>query len=56
MGQLPLQRYLDEFMFRFNRRHSPQAAFQTILGLASKVPPRTYEQVYAGEPAEPLPF
>jgi transposase-like protein len=51
-----LQRYLDEFAFRFNRRHSPQAAFQTILGIAAKVPPRTYEQVYAGEPAEPLPF
>ena len=51
-----LQMYLDEFTFRFNRRRTPQAAFQTILGLAANVPPRTYEQVYAGEPAEPLPF
>lgn len=51
-----LQQYLDEFTFRFNRRHTPQAAFQTILGIAAKTPPRTYEQVYAGEPAEPLPF
>ncbi|MCG3134358.1 MAG: IS1595 family transposase ISEba1 [Planctomycetes bacterium] len=51
-----LQRYLDEFTFRFNRRHSPQAAFQTILGIAAKVSPRTYAQVYADEPADPLPF
>ena len=29
-----LQRYLDEFVFRFNRRRSPQAAFARLLGLA----------------------
>lgn len=51
-----LQMYLDEFAFRFNRRHTPQAAFQTILGLAAQAPPRTYEQVYEGERAHPLPF
>ncbi len=51
-----LQRYLDEFTFRFNRRRTPQAAFQTVLGIAAKTPPRTYEQVYADEPASPLPF
>lgn len=51
-----LQRYLDEFTFRFNRRHTPHAAFQTILGIAARMPPRTYEQHYAGEPAKPLPF
>jgi len=29
-----LQSYLDEFVFRFNRRKTPMAAFQTLLGLA----------------------
>jgi hypothetical protein len=29
-----LQRYLDEFVFRFNRRRSPRAAFARLLGLA----------------------
>lgn len=29
-----LQRYLDEFIFRFNRRRHPQAAFARLLGLA----------------------
>ena len=29
-----LQRYLDEFVFRFNRRRTPQAAFASLLGLA----------------------
>lgn len=34
-----LQTYLDEFVFRFNRRNTPMAAFQTLLGIsASKVP------------------
>jgi transposase-like protein len=51
-----LQRYLDEFTFRFTRRRTPQAAFQTLLGIAANVPPRTYERIYADEPADPLPF
>jgi hypothetical protein len=38
-----LQRYLDEFVFRFNRRHAPQAAFARLLGLAVKIGPRPYE-------------
>lgn len=29
------QVYLDEFTFRYNRRRTPMAAFQTLLGLAS---------------------
>ncbi len=44
-----LQRYLDEFVFRFNRRKTPQAAFQTLLGIAAKAPPHGYGDVYAGE-------
>ena len=30
-----LQVYLDEFVFRFNRRQVPMAAFQTLLGISS---------------------
>ncbi len=30
-----LQVYLDEFVFRFNRRQIPMAAFQTLLGISS---------------------
>jgi transposase-like protein len=30
------QAYLDEFVFRFNRRRTPMAAFQTLLGLSSQ--------------------
>ncbi len=34
-----LQNYLDEFVFRFNRRKTPMATFQTLLGIATqKVP------------------
>lgn len=29
-----LQGYLDEFVFRFNRRQTPMAAFQTLFGIA----------------------
>ena len=30
-----LQAYLDEFVFRHNRRRNPQAAFQTLVGLGT---------------------
>jgi transposase-like protein len=30
-----LQIYLDEFVFRHNRRRQPMAAFQTLLGLGT---------------------
>ncbi len=39
VGRPHLQAYLDEFVFRFNRRQSPEAAFQTLLGLGSTHPP-----------------
>jgi transposase-like protein len=45
-----LQVYLDEFVFRFNRRHTPMAAFQNLLGLGSHQPPTTYDQVTATGP------
>ena len=38
-------RYLDEFVFRHNRRRTPMAAFQTLLGLGAQQAPATYGQV-----------
>jgi transposase-like protein len=40
-----LQAYLDEFVFRFNRRQVPMAAFQTLLGISSGKQPRTMQQL-----------
>jgi hypothetical protein len=34
-----LQVYLDEFVFRHNRRRLPMAAFQTLLGLGTGINP-----------------
>lgn len=45
-----LQVYLDEFSFRFNRRRTPMAAFQTVLGLGSHQEPTTYKQIAAMGP------
>ena len=45
-----LPRYLDEFAFRFNRRRTPMAAFQSLLGLSAQHPPATYQMLYAAEP------
>ena len=42
-----LQVYLDEFTFRHNRRRTPMAAFQTLLGLGSLHEPTTYRQITA---------
>ncbi len=50
VGHDHLQAYLDEFAFRFNRRRTPMAAFQTLLGLASSVHgPTTYNMLYRSE-------
>jgi transposase-like protein len=52
-----LQAYLNEFTFRFNRRRTPMAAFQTILGLASNVEDwPTYEELYSGKWEHPNPL
>ncbi len=40
-----LQAYLDEFVFRTNRRREPRAAFQTLLGLGSSRGPTAYKQI-----------
>jgi transposase-like protein len=41
-----LQAYLNEFTFRFNRRGTPMAAFQTVLGLAGGRLGPTYKGLY----------
>ena len=40
-----LPSYLDEFVFRFNRRQSPMAAFQTLLGISLQKKPLTLEKL-----------
>ena len=40
-----LQVYLDEFVFRHNRRKTPAAAFQTLLGLGTVRNSIEYEQI-----------
>jgi transposase-like protein len=40
-----LQVYLDEFVFRHNRRKTPAAAFQTLLGLGTGRKSAEYEQI-----------
>jgi transposase-like protein len=42
-AQLPV--YLDEFVFRHNRRKQPLAAFQTLLGLGTGRKPTPYEKI-----------
>lgn len=44
-----LQAYLNEYVFRFNRRFYPMTAFNSILGLAARATSPTYEQLYSGE-------
>lgn len=40
-----LQVYLDEFVFRHNRRRTPMAAFQMVLGVGANRPPTTYREI-----------
>ncbi len=44
-----LQSYLDEFVFRFNRRRTPHAAFRTLLGITVAIEPATYNMLIAPE-------
>jgi transposase-like protein len=51
VGDPHLQIYLDEYVFRHNRRQTPMAAFQTLLGLGAQHPPTTYRQITHHEQA-----
>ena len=44
VGRDQLQAYLDEFVFRHNRRRQPMAAFQTLLCLGTGYRSATYKQ------------
>ena len=44
-----LQSYLDEFVFRFNRRRTRHAAFRSILGIGVAIKPATYKMLIAPE-------
>lgn len=46
------QVYLDEFTFRYNRRNSPMAAFQTLLGLSSAHKPTARADIVATGPGQ----
>ena len=48
-----IQSYLSEFTFRFNRRRNPMTAFNSVLGLAAKAMPPTYDQLYSGDWVHP---
>jgi transposase-like protein len=48
-----LQVYLDEFVFRHNRRKTPAAAFQTLLGLGSGRTSTAYEQIRGARDLNP---
>ena len=46
-----LQAYLDEFVFRFNRRRTRHAAFQSLLAIVTSLKPATYKMLIAPEAA-----
>ena len=48
-----LQVYLDEFVFRHNRRNTPAAAFQTLLGLGTGRTSTGYEQIRGARDLNP---
>ena len=44
-----LQSYLDEFVFRFNRRRTPHAGFRSILRIATAITPVPYNMLISPE-------
>lgn len=44
-----LQSYLDEFVFRFNRRRTRHAAFRSLIGIATRRNPITYKMLILPE-------
>ena len=45
VGADHLDHYLNEFVFRFNRRFYPMAGFATLLGLTAVLPPTTTDEI-----------
>lgn len=52
-SQQHLQAYLNEYVFRFNRRFYPMTAFNSVLGLSVRSVPPTYASLYSGAWAHP---
>jgi transposase-like protein len=50
VGADHLDYYLNEFVFRFNRRFHPVAGFATLLGLSADLPPTTAAQIQSPKP------
>lgn len=50
-----LQAYMDEFIFRYNRRNTPMAAFQRLLGLGTEQAPTTYGEIIEQGPKSSVP-
>jgi hypothetical protein len=53
VSKAQLQVYLDEFVFRHNRRKTPAAAFQTLLGLGTARKSTEYEQIRGARDLNP---
>lgn len=53
VSQQHLQAYLNEYVFRFNRRFYPMTAFNSVLGLAARMVPPTYAALYRGDYVHP---
>jgi transposase-like protein len=53
VSQQHLQAYLNEFVFRFNRRFYPMTALNSLLGIATRVEAPTYDALYSGEWTHP---
>lgn len=49
VSQHHLQAYLNEFVFRFNRRFYPATTFHSALGLAVHAESPTYDELYSGK-------
>ena len=49
VGKEHLQAYLDEFVFRFNRRFYPMTAFASVLGIGMNLTGPTYRELYDGK-------
>lgn len=49
IGKQHLQTYLNEFMFRFNRRFFRAVSFRTLIGLGILHPGLSYREIYDGQ-------
>jgi transposase-like protein len=56
VSKAQLQVYLDEFVFRHNRRKTPAAAFQSLLGLGTGRKSTKYEQIRGAGDLNPNPL